>query len=135
MVAGALTDGSGRWLMHRRALNKRHGGLWEFPGGKVESGEHPMQALRRELEQELGIQVDLSNIEPAAFAQEDLCEAEKPIVILLFCVTQWSGEPAALEGEGIDWFTSDEIADLRKPPLDDALCRSLFGSTPIKPQR
>ena len=54
VVALALRDGKGRWLMHRRPADKHHGGLWEFPGGKVETGETPRNALVRETEEELG---------------------------------------------------------------------------------
>ena len=61
VVALALRDGKGRWLMHRRPADKHHGGLWEFPGGKVETGETPRNALVREIEEELGLV-----IEPAA---------------------------------------------------------------------
>ena len=55
VVALALRDGKGRWLMHRRPADKHHGGLWEFPGGKVETGETPRNALVREIEEELGL--------------------------------------------------------------------------------
>ncbi|MEO1019891.1 MAG: NUDIX domain-containing protein, partial [Pseudomonadota bacterium] len=57
VVAGALRGKDGRWLMHRRPLGKHHGGLWEFPGGKVEPHEIPVKSLARELNEELGIEV------------------------------------------------------------------------------
>ena len=79
VVAIALIDTSRRVLMQRRRADRAHGGLWEFPGGKVEPGETPESALVRELDEELGITV----------AATDLCyldrssEPENPHVILL----------------------------------------------------
>ncbi len=126
VVAGALQDEDGRWLMHKRPLEKHHGGLWEFPGGKVERHENPRNALVRELFEELGIAVPQENCVEAAFAQDRSADAEKPIVILLYRIAQWDGEPRALEGEAVGWFTPKEIAGLAKPPLDIALAEQLF---------
>ncbi|WP_347402864.1 (deoxy)nucleoside triphosphate pyrophosphohydrolase [Altererythrobacter arenosus] len=126
MVAGALNDGDGRWLMHRRPFHKHHGGLWEFPGGKVENGENPPFALIRELEEELGISIEADDLVPSRFAHECSQVAENPIVILLYRIAVWAGIPAALEGGEIGWFTPQEIAALDKPPLDIALADRLF---------
>ena len=130
VVAVALTDAEGRWLMHKRPENKRHGGLWEFPGGKVEVGENPVNALVREAGEELGIAIEPGALVPAGFAQEPHDSRPAPIVILLYTCTRWSGVPQALEGEAIGWFTPDEIAALDKPPLDRALAASLFENLP-----
>ena len=124
VVAGALKAAGDSWLMHRRPYEKHHGGLWEFPGGKVEDAEIPVKALTRELHEELGITVLTEDCEPIGFAQES---GEKPIVILLYKVTRWSGEPRAMEGGAIDWFGSDEISALEKPPLDSILADQLFA--------
>lgn len=126
MVALALCDDEGRWLMHRRPEKKHHGGLWEFPGGKVEPEENPAQALVREIREELGVDLAPSALHPACFAQEEVGERDRPIVILLYTAA-WDGSPlAALEGGAIDWFSPQDIAALHKPPLDVALARSLF---------
>ncbi|MFZ9395852.1 MAG: (deoxy)nucleoside triphosphate pyrophosphohydrolase [Erythrobacter sp.] len=127
VVAAALSDGQGRWLMHRRTLHKQHGGLWEFPGGKVEPSETPSESLIRELDEELGITVDPGALRPSVFAQETRDSRARPIVILLYIVREWQGEPRALEGEAIGWFAPSEILDLDKPPLDVALARNLFA--------
>jgi 8-oxo-dGTP pyrophosphatase MutT (NUDIX family) len=71
VVAGALVRGEGaeaRLLLQQRPLGKHHGGLWEFPGGKVEPGETPAEALARELAEELGIAVDPADCVPLTFA-------------------------------------------------------------------
>lgn len=127
VVAAALSDGRGRWLMHRRALSKPNGGLWEFPGGKVDGLEMPTESLVRELHEELGIGVNPAELVPAGFAEAQPDPGRLPIVILLYSLARWQGEPRALEGEGIGWFTPQEIFALPKPPLDEELARNLFG--------
>lgn len=127
VAAGALERGDGLWLMHRRPLEKIHGGLWEFPGGKVEVSEIPSEALARELEEELGIVVRAGECSPVSFAEEQAAEGCRRIVILLYSLRTWSGEPRALEGGVVDWFSPAEIAELDKPPLDQILAADLFG--------
>lgn len=126
VVAGALKRDDGRWLMHKRPEGKHHAGLWEFPGGKVEDTEFPPKALCRELLEELGVVIAPENCTPVAFAQTPPDSSQKGIVILLYNIEQWAGDPVALEGGAIDWFTEEEIATLAKPPLDKQLCSFLF---------
>lgn len=127
VVAGALERSDGLVLMQRRPLEKHHGGLWEFPGGKVEPTEIAVNALVRELFEETGITLDPAHCSPACFAEDALGTAGPPIVILLYKVLQWQGEPRALEGGEIDWFTPSQIAQLPRPPLDQHLAASLFA--------
>ncbi len=131
VVAGALRRSDGRWLMHRRPEGKHHAGLWEFPGGKVEGGEIPLQSLCRELAEELGIQCVSALCSPACFAESARDAGQPPIVILLYIVSGWEGEPQALEGGAVGWFTSHEVFALEKPPLDVTLADRLFGNFPI----
>lgn len=126
VVALALSDAKGRWLMHRRPADKHHGGLWEFPGGKVDPGEVPVNALVREIREELGLALAPGDLTPVTFAESARVMGSCPIVILLY-TAGWDGSPvAALEGGAIDWFTPTEIAGLAKPPLDVALAARLF---------
>ncbi len=127
VVAAALHDDAGRWLMHKRPIGKAHGGLWEFPGGKVEPEEVPENALVREIGEELGIRLNACDLRPATFAQERGAERRRPIVILLYTVRAWTGEPRALEGGEVGWFTPQQVMDLPRPPLDIALCERLFA--------
>lgn len=127
VVAGALRRADGCWLMHRRPAHKHHGGLWEFPGGKVEADEYPSLALVRELQEELRISVEPADLVPAAFAQETPGSVDGAIVILLYIVERWEGEPIPEEGGEIGWFTPQEIFALDMPPLDVALSWRLFA--------
>ena len=126
VVAGALSSGEDRFLMHLRPEEKAHGGLWEFPGGKVEPTEIPVEALIRELHEELGIVVEACACEPAGFAEDRRQSGQRPIVILLYTITDWIGEPRALEGGAVKWFSQSEIMELAKPPLDESLSARLF---------
>jgi len=126
VVAAALQREDGAWLMHRRSDHKHHGGLWEFPGGKVENGENPRVALARELREELDIEVSPSNCEAQFFAEEPVDQRERPIVILLYTLRIWTGAPVALEGGALDWFSLDQTRSLAKPPLDVELAAKLF---------
>lgn len=126
VVALALKDETGRWLMHKRPDHKHHGGLWEFPGGKVDPGETPVNALVREIEEELGIAIRGDDLQPAGFAQEPEGARERPIVILLYTCTRWVGEPQALEGGAVEWFAPVAIGALAKPPLDVELAAGLM---------
>jgi len=130
VVAAALQDRAGRWLMHRRPEGKQHGGLWEFPGGKVEAGETPVNALIRELREELGVVAEPGALRPASFASGPCADGARDIVILLYSVASWSGEAQSLEGGAVGWFTPDRIAALARPPLDVELARSLFEEAP-----
>jgi 8-oxo-dGTP diphosphatase len=118
--------------MHRRPEHKQHGGLWEFPGGKVEEGETPENAMLRELEEELGITCRPEDLYPLAFAQDGAARGETATVILLYNTLAWRGDPVALEpGARIGWFSCEEIALLDRPPLDVVLCAKLFAFTRV----
>lgn len=128
VVAAALSDSHGRWLMQQRPAGKHHAGLWEFPGGKVEAAEIPANALARELKEELGIDIAPDQFRPAVFADGSGAGSRPAIVILLYIADRWSGEPQALEGGSIGWFTPAEIARLAKPPLDQVLVDRLIDT-------
>ena len=120
VVAIALIDGHGRVLLQKRRAGGRHGGLWEFPGGKVEPAESPKSALVREIAEELGIVVARGDLYGEGEEAED-CAAgsdRAPLVLKLYRCARWHGEPRCLDAEAIGWFTPAEAAMLAVPPLD-----------------
>ena len=130
VVALALSDGAGRWLMQRRPPGKQHAGLWVFPGGKVESGETPAAALRREIAEELAIDVDTADLTPVAFAHQREAAGASPIVLMLYAARRWTGEPCPEPGAQIRWFEPDELRALPMPPLDTELLEALLRVPP-----
>lgn len=121
VVALGLVDGEGRVLLQRRPLHKQHGGLWEFPGGKVESAETPRLALVREIAEELGIELETTALRPSLFTDEG---GASGIVLFLYTCSAWRGEICGLEGQEWGWFTRAEALTLPKPPMDaDLLAR------------
>lgn len=129
VVAAALIREDGRVLMQRRAAGGAHGGLWEFPGGKVDPGESPETALVRELAEELGITIAGDRLTPAGWAGQAPGEGGPGgrIVILLYTCRDWQGEPECLVGERLDWFAPREIPQLSMPPLDYPLADALIA--------
>ena len=119
VVAAALIDGDGRVLVQQRPVDKQHGGLWEFPGGKVEPGERPEAALVRELAEELGISVETACLAPAAFASEPI--GERHLLLLLYVCRKWSGTPVATDGAALRWAKPVALHALAMPPADRPL--------------
>ena len=133
VVALALIDANGHVLLQQRRLGGMHGGLWEFPGGKIKPGETPEMALFREIDEELGIVIDPCDLAPLAFASDPAQPPapREPYVILLYTCRTWLGDPQCLAGEAIDWISADALADLASqadsmPPLDIPLARALL---------
>ena len=110
MVA-AVIERDGRFLLGRRPEEKRHGGLWEFPGGKIDSGETLADAVRRELSEELAM--DVEAVGDSLLVVED---ADSPFVIDFFEVSA-VGSPVAHEHSEIGWFS---VTDLKTMPLAPA---------------
>lgn len=125
--AVALVAPDGQVLMQRRRLHRAHGGLWEFPGGKLEAGESPEAAALREMREELGVEIDASALCPAGFASDSAMPAPagRTHVILLYACRRWHGEPRCLDAEEIAWFAPEQLEALAMPPLDYPLARAL----------
>ena len=130
VVAAAIFDSAGKILMQRRPLEKAHGGLWEFPGGKVEPGESPESALLREIDEELGIALDPAGLFPLTFASDPALPPapRAPHVILLYTCSTWRGKPHCREGGELDWFAPEALEGLEMPPLDYPLARMVISS-------
>jgi len=118
VVAAALVDGHGRVLMQQRPLSRQHGGLWEFPGGKLERGEGPLAALVRELHEELAIVVAPDSCVPIGFAATEAQPGGRAVILLLYGCHTWGGEPVSQEGAAWAWCDAAALGSRATPPLD-----------------
>lgn len=119
VAAAALIDTDGRVLICQRPEGKQLAGLWEFPGGKVETGETPEACLIRELDEELGIQVTNACLAPFVFASHDY-ESFHLLMPLYLC-RRWSGFVTAKEHKALAWVKPTELRNYPMPPADAPL--------------
>jgi 8-oxo-dGTP diphosphatase len=122
--AGVILEG-GRVLLTQRKAGSHLAGLWEFPGGKVESGEDPRDALARELFEELGILVTVGEIMDATFHRYE--EADKAVLLLFFEATRTplSPPPQALDVAALLWADTADLAPEKFPPADATILRKV----------
>ena len=106
VVAGALCDARGRILIARRPADKHMAGRWEFPGGKVGVGESEVQALVRELREELGVQVR----EPRFCLRLTHAYPDRTVQLSCWIVRDFAGEPRSLDGQQLKWVPAAELA-------------------------
>lgn len=121
VAVGILQDAQGRVLVSRRAAAAHQGGLWEFPGGKVEPSETTEAALAREFREELGVEV---------LASEDLMVVEhdygdKQVCLKVRRVTQWRGEARGLEGQPLAWQKPEVLVDWSFPEANTPILMRL----------
>jgi 8-oxo-dGTP diphosphatase len=123
VVAAALIDKDGRILLAQRPPNKSMAGLWEFPGGKVEDGENPEDALIRELNEELGIDTWGSCLAPLSFASHSYEGFH--LLMTLFACRKWIGIPMAMEGQVLKWVSKNDLKNYAMPPADIPLIAAI----------
>ena len=121
VVAGILRDASGRVLISERLCDGPFDGLWEFPGGKIGSGETPADALRRELAEELGIAVTASS----EFMDLHHEYPDRTVDLEFFLVTGWQGQPQGLEGQGLRWMHPADLDPEELLPADAPVLSAL----------
>ena len=119
VAAVALIDVDGRVLLAKRPEGKTMAGLWEFPGGKLQQGETPEQALVRELREELGIDTRDSCLAPLAFASHGYDDVQ--LLMPLFACRVWQGTPSPQEGQELAWVRPARLGDYPMPPADEPL--------------
>ena len=108
VAAGVLRDASGRVLIAQRPDGKHAAGFWEFPGGKIQAGESPLQALCRELAEEIGIVVSAAT--PLMTFRHSY--SERVVELQVFEVSHYSGEPRGLEGQALRWVAVDALGSV-----------------------
>ena len=121
--AVALIDSVGRILLGRRPSDKLMPGLWEFPGGKINLGETPEEALIRELREELAIDTKESCLAPIAFASHRYDKFH--LLMPLFVCRVWEGIPQPIEGQELAWVTVGDMRNYPMPPADIPLVAML----------
>jgi len=116
VAACALIDSGGRVLLARRPEGKPLAGLWEFPGGKVDAGETPEDALIRELHEELGIEVNSACLAPFTFASHAFPDFH--LLMPLYLCRRWQGQVTGREGQALAWVRPQKLGDYQMPPAD-----------------
>ena len=123
VAVGILIDDAGRVLVTRRASDAHQGGLWEFPGGKVEAEETMLEALTRELSEELGVSVEAA--EALMVLEHDY--GDKQVRLDVHRVTRWSGEPRGLEGQPLAWQRPEKLRNWTFPAANRPILERLLA--------
>ncbi len=131
VVAAVIRDADGRILLARRPEGSHMGGLWEFPGGKIEPGEAPAAALERELEEELGLSAVIGA--PVTFAVHE--EPGKRILLLFFEVAVGGVPPEARDGQQMAWVAPSDLDAYPTPPADRELIDRLIKDSRLDRDR
>lgn len=116
-----LRDRQGRVLIAERPAGKPMAGFWEFPGGKLEAGEPAFEALKRELQEELGIRVRCA-YRLLHFSHR---YPEREVELDVWRVTAWEGTPASQEGQHLEWVLPEELGDWQLLPADEPIVATL----------
>ena len=116
VAAAALIDVDGQVLVAQRPEGKSLAGLWEFPGGKIETGETPEAALVRELHEELGISVTVDALTLLTVTKHDYPDFHLEMTV--YACRVWAGTPHGQQGQPLLWARTDTICALPMPPAD-----------------
>jgi 8-oxo-dGTP diphosphatase len=123
VVAAVMLADDGRVLLAQRPPGKHLAGLWEFPGGKLEPGETPLQGLARELVEELDIHLEPSSA--TTRLRVPWCYGERALLLDVWTLRQWRGQPRGLEGQALQWARPDQLDSALLAPADRAILNSL----------
>ena len=130
VVVGILTNSAGQVFIQQRRAGTPKAGMWEFPGGKLERGEQPVDALRRELSEELGITVTEQH--PLTVVTHDYDHAL--VYLDTFIVTAYRGDVSGREGQLIAWTSIEQISEFNilpaVPPIVEAILKYRTESNP-----
>jgi 8-oxo-dGTP diphosphatase len=121
VAAAALIDSQGRVLLQQRRADAHQGGLWEFPGGKLETDEPVVDGLVRELREELGIEVGAYR--PLIRVHHEY--ADRKVLLDVHLVETWQGDPRGQEGQPLAWVAPNVLRDYALPPADEPVVTAL----------
>ncbi len=121
VAAAAIIDRRGRVLIAQRPAGKHLAGAWEFPGGKIESGERRIAGLARELREELGIAID----HPRPLLRLHHVYPECEVLLDVWVVRRYRGEPRGLDGQALRWCTRGALKDAELLPADRPIVAAL----------
>lgn len=124
VAACALVDADGRVLLAQRPPGKPMAGLWEFPGGKIETGERPEDSLIRELKEELSIVVKEACLAPLTFASHAYPDFH--LLMPLYVCRRWEGTVTPLEGQELAWVRPNKLRSYPMPSADVPLVSHLM---------
>jgi len=123
VVACALINEYGKVLINERPVGKDYAGYWEFPGGKVDEGETPEEAIIRELKEEINIDVTGSCLAPLSFTEKQYHNYY--VVVLLYVCRRWNGHIIPMEEQELAWVNPKEIDNFNLLPADKSFFASL----------
>lgn len=121
-VAAAIIRKNDRVLIAKRPLNKHKGGYWEFPGGKLEAKELPEQALKRELKEELDIEITSADF----FQKITFDYSEKSVCLYFYLVENFSGNEKGLEGQALKWVEITRLNAFQFPEANQPIVKRLM---------
>ncbi|MEW5824887.1 MAG: Nudix family hydrolase [Pseudomonadota bacterium] len=122
VVCAVIEDPQGRLLLARRLAHQAQGGLWEFPGGKLEAGESQAEALSRELDEELGLQP----LQATPWITVRHVYPEREVQLHAWRVHAWAGEPVGRLGQPLDWVTPAELVQREFPAANRPIVNALI---------
>ncbi len=117
IAVGIITDSKRGIFITQRKASSHLAGYWEFPGGKLETGENVEQALFRELQEEIGIQVNSAILLRSA----DYCYSGKRLLLHFYLVKKWQGDPYGREGQNGQWVAIDKLNDYQFPDTNQQI--------------
>ncbi|MEG9861795.1 MAG: 8-oxo-dGTP diphosphatase MutT [Parvularculales bacterium] len=129
VVACALIDEQGRVLLAQRPAGRSFAGLYELPGGKIDTEETPEQAIVRELHEELGINIDPSFLEALTFVSYDYGDFH--LLMLVYVCRQWSGVVQPMEGQDLSWVAQENLSDWDMLPANTSIVERLLNRLSI----
>lgn len=121
IAVGIIRNPQGEIFITRRAADAHMANKWEFPGGKIESGESPEQALKRELQEEVGI----TATEASLFDKLEYQFPDRHITLWFFLVESWEGEPWGKEGQPGRWLRQQDLVADDFPPANEPVVTRL----------